>query len=253
MIDLGTRPATQVRNINDKITKLLARKSLVAKIFLHTWYVLGEGCTYYCLPKNVYMFDTPWCIGQTSSWHPNAFGAILLLEGPTHIFRRLYEKMFWKLWTETNFHWRISPHSQGGWYIHIFRKGKKVPVFILLNVQVDSLLLWDSETCLPADCSSCRKSRHLHSRSRTITLYGLLAPARAHYIMKGPQLRRHFQSSQCHSVTIAALNCNCSTSSMQLSWIMMVCFFSQTSLAMLFSILITLHNMFRHLALITCW
>ena len=36
MIDLGTRPATQVRNINDKITKLLARKSLVAKIFLHT-------------------------------------------------------------------------------------------------------------------------------------------------------------------------------------------------------------------------
>ena len=133
--------------------------------------------------KNFYMFDTPWCIVQTSPWQPNAFGAILLLEGLTHIFRRLYEKMFWKLWTETSFHWRISPHSQGGWYIHIFRKGKKVPVFLLLNVQVDSLLLWDSETCLPADCPPCCKSRHLHSRSRTITLYGLLAPARAHYIM----------------------------------------------------------------------
>ena len=35
--------------------------------------------------------------------------------------------------------------------------------------------------------------------------------------------------------------------------IMMVCFFSQTSLAKLFSIFITLHSMFRHLALITCW
>ena len=37
MIDLGTRPATQVGDINGKITKVLARKLLAVKIFLHTY------------------------------------------------------------------------------------------------------------------------------------------------------------------------------------------------------------------------
>ena len=76
MIDLGTRPATQVC----KIIRFLKKKKQ--------------------------LFDISDIHVALSCWK---FNWLLI------IFRRSYDEMFWRLWMEVSFHWRISPRFQGGY------------------------------------------------------------------------------------------------------------------------------------------